>query len=40
MRDPHVPEAERRERVDELCLRQSAGDSTGPELDIAPDRLR
>src|SRR5262245_17646089 len=25
---------------DQLCLRQSAGDSTGPEVDVAPDRLR
>src|SRR5438093_467328 len=23
-----------------LCLRQSAGDSTGPEVDVTPDRFR
>ena len=29
-----------REERDELCLRQSAGDSTGPEVDVASDGFR
>jgi hypothetical protein len=40
MGDPYIAEAHGDECVDELCLRQSAGDSTGPELDVASDRLR
>jgi hypothetical protein len=27
------------EKRNKLCLRQSAGDSTGPQVDIAADRL-
>src|SRR5438128_10377127 len=38
--DPNVYEPDCHERVDELCLRQSAADSTGPQLDIAPDLWR
>lgn len=37
---PNVYESDCHERVDELCLQQSATDSTGPELDIAPDLWR
>jgi len=37
MRHPHVAESRRLERLDELCLRQSAGDSTGPQFDISSD---
>jgi len=32
-------EANRLQYEQELCLRQSAGDSTSPEIDVAPDRL-
>jgi hypothetical protein len=32
-------ETDRLQYHDELCLRQSAGDSTSPEINIAPDRL-
>src|SRR5690242_7185793 len=38
-RDANAGEPESAEQLDELCLRQSAGDSTCPEIDIAPDRL-
>jgi hypothetical protein len=38
--DPNILKADLRKIVDELCLRQSAGDSTGPEIDIAAGVLR
>ena len=28
------------EKHDKLCLRQSAGDSTGPQIDITANRIR
>lgn len=34
-----VLESQTNPSFDELCLRQSAGDSTGPEVDIRPDVL-
>jgi hypothetical protein len=33
-------EAEVPEKRHKLCLRQSAGDSTGPQIDVAANRLR
>src|SRR2546428_10667945 len=38
--DPNVSESSCDERVDELCLRQSTGNSTGPEFDVASDLWR
>ena len=35
-----IVEAEMPEKRDKLCLRQRAGDSTGPQIDVAPNRLR
>jgi hypothetical protein len=35
-----VVEAEMPEQRDKLCLRQSAGDSTGPQIHISANRLR
>jgi hypothetical protein len=35
-----IVEAKTPEKRDKLCLRQSAGDSTGPQIDIAANRLR
>ena len=32
-------EADSLQQRDELCLRQSAGDSTGPQIDVPPDRF-
>lgn len=37
--DPNLFESCRFERVDELCLQQSTGDSTGPEVDIPYHRF-
>ena len=34
-RDPDVLQADLRQIPNQLCLRQSAGDSTGPEIDVA-----
>ena len=39
-RDVHVFEADPSQIVNELCLRQSAGDSTGPKIDIAEGIVR
>ena len=33
--DVHVFQPDPLQIIDELCLRQSAGDSTGPEVDVA-----
>src|SRR4029453_4505824 len=38
--DGDILEAEATEERDETCLRQSAGDSTAPEIDVAANRLR
>ena len=38
--DTDILKADLRQIVNELCLRQSAGDSTGPEIDIAAGILR
>ena len=35
-----VVEAEVSEKRDELCLRRGAGDSTGPQIDVAANRFR
>ena len=35
-----IPEPDLREERDQLCLRQSPGDSTGPQVDVAPDGFR
>ena len=40
IRDPHVGKSGLRERRDQLCFQQSAGDSTGPEIDILARVLR
>jgi hypothetical protein len=37
--DGDVFEADVPEKRDKLCLRQSTGDSTGPQIDIAADRF-
>ena len=34
-RDMNVLQPDLRQILNELCLRQSAGDSTGPQIDIA-----
>ena len=34
-----IVEAQMFEKCDKLCLRQSAGDSTGPQVDIAANRF-
>jgi hypothetical protein len=36
-RDSYFGEPEIDQERHELCLRQSAGDSTGPKIDVAPD---
>ena len=38
-RDPYLRETEIAQERHELCLRQSAGDSTGPKIDVAPGIL-
>ena len=38
--DPDVFQADLRQIPDELCLRQSTGNSTSPKIDIAPSVLR
>jgi hypothetical protein len=38
--DVHFLQANPPQIRNELCLRQSAGDSTGPQVDIAADILR
>ena len=38
--DRDVVETKLRKKDEKLCLRQSAGDSTGPQIDIAANRLR
>ena len=38
--DGDVAEAGRSEGLEELSLRESAGDSTGPEVDVASDGFR
>jgi hypothetical protein len=40
VRDRDIAEAGRSEDVGNLCFQQSAGDSTGPEIDIAKCALR
>src|SRR5206468_9362869 len=35
----HFPETHETQKDDELCLRQSAGNSTRPKIDVAPDRF-
>jgi hypothetical protein len=35
----NVLESDLCQQCDELCLRQSAGDSTGPQIDVASDGL-
>ena len=37
--DPHILESQTNPDGDELCLRQSAGDSTRPQVDVRPDVL-
>lgn len=36
----HIHETESAEEVEKLSLRESAGDSTGPEVDVLADGLR
>ena len=38
--DDNVLEAQVSEQRDKLCLRQSTGDSTSPQVDIAANRFR
>jgi hypothetical protein len=38
-RQPDVAEPDLREHCEELSLRESASDSTGPEINVAPDAL-
>ena len=33
--DTHLFKADRQQIINELCLRQSAGDSPGPQVDVA-----
>jgi hypothetical protein len=40
MRDAHLDEAHFAEEPNQLCLRQSTCDSTGPQIDVAADLLR
>jgi len=35
MRNPHISKSHRLERAVDLCLRQSAGDSTRPQIDVS-----
>lgn len=35
----YANKANRRKSAEELCLRQSTGNSTSPQVDISPDRL-
>ena len=39
LHDADAGESDAAQHVDKLCLRQSTGDSTRPEIDIVPDRL-